>query len=224
MPSFSHLIRFEAEENHAVYFADLGPDANGPPTTGIQLPASKTIDGLAQKESTVLTVGRLLPPLPRDDLPIYCVGLNYRSHAKEAKVEISTSRMLRGTELLKRCGSLIFHPVHHCGQSQLHLLPAPKKTSQSTTFAQRAFWTTRSAHESFLMIVISTLLLVKLTSCVQGELVFVTSREAKDVSVADAKEYILGYTIGNDISCRMYQLPKYSAGQFFFAKAFDKFA
>jgi 2-keto-4-pentenoate hydratase/2-oxohepta-3-ene-1,7-dioic acid hydratase in catechol pathway len=58
----------------------------------------------------------------------------------------------------------------------------------------------------------------------QGELVFVTSREAKNVSVADAKSYILGYTIGNDLSCRMYQLPKYSAGQFFFAKAFDKFA
>jgi 2-keto-4-pentenoate hydratase/2-oxohepta-3-ene-1,7-dioic acid hydratase in catechol pathway len=65
---------------------------------------------------------------------------------------------------------------------------------------------------------------VKLISHVQGELVFVTSKEAKDVSVADAKDYILGYTIGNDISCRMYQLPKYSAGQFFFAKAFDKFA
>lgn len=58
----------------------------------------------------------------------------------------------------------------------------------------------------------------------QGELVFVTSKDAKDVRVAEAKDYILGYTVGNDLSCRMYQLPKYSAGQFFFAKAFDKFA
>ena len=58
----------------------------------------------------------------------------------------------------------------------------------------------------------------------EGELVFVTSKEAKNVSVADAKNYILGYTVGNDLSCRMYQLPKNSAGQFFFAKAFDKFA
>lgn len=44
------------------------------------------------------------------------------------------------------------------------------------------------------------------------------------MSVSEAKNFILGYTIGNDLSCRMYQLPKYSAGQFFFAKAFDKFA
>lgn len=44
------------------------------------------------------------------------------------------------------------------------------------------------------------------------------------MSASEAKNYILGYTIGNDLSCRMYQLPRYSAGQFFFAKAFDKFA
>lgn len=62
------------------------------------------------------------------------------------------------------------------------------------------------------------------SSCVQGELVFVTSKECRNVSPKDAEDYILGYTVGNDLSCRMYQLPRYSAGQFFFAKAFDKFA
>lgn len=39
-----------------------------------------------------------------------------------------------------------------------------------------------------------------------------------------ASEYILGYTIGNDLSCRFFQLPEQSGGQFFYAKAFDKFA
>ncbi|KAJ3454105.1 hypothetical protein MRS44_017999 [Fusarium solani] len=58
----------------------------------------------------------------------------------------------------------------------------------------------------------------------EGELVFVTSKECRDVSPKDAKNYILGYTIGNDLSCRLFQLPKNSGGQFFFAKAFDKFA
>lgn len=29
---------------------------------------------------------QLLAPLPREGVPIYCVGLNYRSHAKEADV------------------------------------------------------------------------------------------------------------------------------------------
>lgn len=58
----------------------------------------------------------------------------------------------------------------------------------------------------------------------QGELVFVTSRECRDVSVAEAESYIMGYTIGNDLSCRLFQLPAQNAGQFFYAKAFDKFA
>ncbi|OHW99508.1 protein yisk, partial [Colletotrichum incanum] len=57
-----------------------------------------------------------------------------------------------------------------------------------------------------------------------GELVFVTSKDAKNVSVSEAKDYILGYTVGNDLTYRIYQLPRYSAGQLFFAKAFDKCA
>jgi 2-keto-4-pentenoate hydratase/2-oxohepta-3-ene-1,7-dioic acid hydratase in catechol pathway len=62
-------------------------------------------------------------------------------------------------------------------------------------------------------------------SCLlQGELVFVTSKAAKNITPKEAKSYILGYTIGNDLSCRFFQLPNSSGGQFFFAKAFDKFA
>jgi 2-keto-4-pentenoate hydratase/2-oxohepta-3-ene-1,7-dioic acid hydratase in catechol pathway len=44
------------------------------------------------------------------------------------------------------------------------------------------------------------------------------------VSVKDAPAYILGYTVGNDLSCRYFQIQKNSGGQYFFAKAFDKFA
>lgn len=51
-----------------------------------------------------------------------------------------------------------------------------------------------------------------------------TSRECHDLSIEEAPSYILGYTIGNDLSCRFFQLPKQSGGQFFYAKAFDRFA
>jgi 2-keto-4-pentenoate hydratase/2-oxohepta-3-ene-1,7-dioic acid hydratase in catechol pathway len=44
------------------------------------------------------------------------------------------------------------------------------------------------------------------------------------VSVADAKEYILGYTCGNDLTSRLHQDPGRSGGQFTYAKGFDKFA
>ncbi|KAH7494063.1 hypothetical protein FOMA001_g2173 [Fusarium oxysporum f. sp. matthiolae] len=58
----------------------------------------------------------------------------------------------------------------------------------------------------------------------EGELVLVISKECRDVTPEDARDYILGYTVGNDLSCRLFQLPRNSGGQFFFAKAFDKFA
>ncbi|PCH01524.1 Hypothetical protein PENO1_042660 [Penicillium occitanis (nom. inval.)] len=58
----------------------------------------------------------------------------------------------------------------------------------------------------------------------EGELVFVTSKECRDVTPEEANSYILGYTIGNDLSCRVFQMPEQNGGQFFYAKAFDKFA
>lgn len=58
----------------------------------------------------------------------------------------------------------------------------------------------------------------------EGELVFVTSKECKDLTPKEAESCILGYTIGNDLSCRFFQLQPNSGGQFFYAKAFDKFA
>lgn len=61
----------------------------------------------------------------------------------------------------------------------------------------------------------------------EGELTVVLKRDAKnlppsgDFSLAD---YVLGYTVGNDVSARNYQLPDVSGGQFCYAKSFDGFA
>jgi 2-keto-4-pentenoate hydratase/2-oxohepta-3-ene-1,7-dioic acid hydratase in catechol pathway len=46
----------------------------------------------------------------------------------------------------------------------------------------------------------------------------------KSISKADAASSILGYTVGNDLTARLFQDPKKSGGQYTFAKAFDKFA
>ena len=58
----------------------------------------------------------------------------------------------------------------------------------------------------------------------EGELVVVIGKDAKNVSEADALDYVLGYTIGNDVSARNFQLPDVSGGQFCYAKSFDGFA
>jgi 2-keto-4-pentenoate hydratase/2-oxohepta-3-ene-1,7-dioic acid hydratase in catechol pathway len=58
----------------------------------------------------------------------------------------------------------------------------------------------------------------------EGELTIVTSKDAKDISVEDAPSYILGYTVGNDLTARLFQAPTAGGGQYSYAKAFDKFA
>jgi len=43
---------------------------------------------------------QLLAPLPSTSVPIYCVGLNYRSHAKEAKVRAARRRSTKAWLLI----------------------------------------------------------------------------------------------------------------------------
>ncbi|KAH8802422.1 hypothetical protein F5884DRAFT_737958 [Xylogone sp. PMI_703] len=150
---FSHLVRFESEDGES-YFADLGPDMDGPPSLGTKLSAFRSLDELSKKaESRTVTVHRLtIPSYP----PLWTKPAASIAHPDE---DI---------------------PVNDfCAKSLVDY---------------------------------------------EGELLFVTSKECRDVSAADAKNYILGYTVGNDLSCRMFQLPKNCGGQFFFSKAFDKFA
>lgn len=58
----------------------------------------------------------------------------------------------------------------------------------------------------------------------EGELTVILRGPVKSISKADAAPSILGYTIGNDLTARLFQDPKKSGGQYTFAKAFDKFA
>lgn len=58
----------------------------------------------------------------------------------------------------------------------------------------------------------------------EGELAVVIGRDAKNVSEEDALDYVLGYTVGNDLSARTFQMPNNSGGQYGYAKSFDSFA
>ncbi len=112
MSPFSHLIRFECDEDGSSLFADLGGQADGPPSPGTKIDAFASIEDLTNKvggkyvtirrvclplrlfwrslrqQSLTCRFSQLLAPLPLSGVPIYCVGLNYRSHAKEAGVWI----------------------------------------------------------------------------------------------------------------------------------------
>ncbi|KAK3175527.1 hypothetical protein K4F52_010192 [Lecanicillium sp. MT-2017a] len=61
----------------------------------------------------------------------------------------------------------------------------------------------------------------------EGELTVLIGADAKNVSESDALDYVAGYLVGNDISCRDWQLEKEKAGdmqQWCFSKSFDKYA
>jgi 2-keto-4-pentenoate hydratase/2-oxohepta-3-ene-1,7-dioic acid hydratase in catechol pathway len=53
----------------------------------------------------------------------------------------------------------------------------------------------------------------------------IIGKEAKDLTPEDNPlDYVLGYTVGNDVSSRYWQMPDRSGGQHGYAKSFDKFA
>jgi 2-keto-4-pentenoate hydratase/2-oxohepta-3-ene-1,7-dioic acid hydratase in catechol pathway len=49
-------------------------------------------------------------------------------------------------------------------------------------------------------------------------------QDLKNITVDEAPNFILGYTVGNDFSSRLWQRPPRSGGQYCYAKGFDKFA
>ena len=61
----------------------------------------------------------------------------------------------------------------------------------------------------------------------EGELTIGIGKDCKNVSEEDALSYVAGYTSGNDVSCRDWQMEKDKAGmmpQWSFSKSFDKYA
>lgn len=106
MASFSRLIRFESPDGRSFY-ADLKHEPFQLPLPGTTTDAYESFEDLITGKDPVeaifhsvsppfidydrsylILVIQLLLPLPRDDLPIHCVGLNYKSHAEEANVSL----------------------------------------------------------------------------------------------------------------------------------------
>ncbi|RFU24406.1 hypothetical protein B7463_g11930, partial [Scytalidium lignicola] len=59
----------------------------------------------------------------------------------------------------------------------------------------------------------------------EGELCIVIGKDCKNLSPDDdPSEFVLGYTVGNDVSSRYWQQQQHGGGQHGYAKSFDKFA
>ncbi|KAF1944881.1 hypothetical protein EJ02DRAFT_501093 [Clathrospora elynae] len=179
MAAFERLIRFENDEGKIVY----GNLEKETPTREIEGSEVELLEGGVGKGFRK-TVGRarvvkLLSPLETTNI-ILCVGLNYRRHAEESKLQIPSNPAIFMKPSDALAGPLDRIPIPPTCQSQLDY---------------------------------------------EGELTIIIGKDCKNISAQNYKDYILGYTVGNDISARNYQLPtSVSGGQFGYAKSFDKFA
>ncbi|KIW28932.1 uncharacterized protein PV07_04784 [Cladophialophora immunda] len=58
----------------------------------------------------------------------------------------------------------------------------------------------------------------------EGELAFIVGGDVRNYHAPDPfEEFLLGYTVGNDVSSRYWQMPDRSGGQHGYAKSFDQF-
>ena len=63
MAVFSHLVRFESEEDGSSYFADLGPNTDGPPAPGTKLEAFSSLENLGSRtDQKTVTLRRVRRP------------------------------------------------------------------------------------------------------------------------------------------------------------------
>ncbi|OAL33541.1 hypothetical protein AYO20_07227 [Fonsecaea nubica] len=127
------------------------------------------------------TIAEVLPPLA--DIPvIYCIGMNYKSHAGEAGARLTYTSLY----------PLIFTK-----------LPGAKAGAFDTI----------SVHPECIEL------------DYEVELTVVIGKDCKNITEEeDPFDYILGYTVGNDVSSRYWQNAARGNGQPAVAKSFDKFA
>lgn len=182
--SFQRLVRFVNEQGTTLY-GDLKTEAPAD-LAGVEV---DVLEGDVQ--SGFKSTGRkdkiqqLLCPLPSIPM-VVCIGLNYQKHANEAN-------------------------VGH--------LPSPAATA-------------RNSHSTQLKVPRYPVVFTKPADALagpyddvsihpdaqgmldyEGEVTVVIGKDAKNVSEADALSYVLGYTVGNDVSARNFQLTDTSGGQ-----------
>ncbi|KIW79161.1 hypothetical protein Z517_05773 [Fonsecaea pedrosoi CBS 271.37] len=182
---FKRLVRFEDHAGQA-HYGEVPKSHNWADNlVGVSVPVYT--GGLPWKQSFCLStdtvkIAKVLSPIEAPPF-IYGIGLNYRKHAEEAKVEIPPYPLI----FFKGGGSVSGPyedvPVH--------------KEADFMDYEASIDW---------------------------GELTIVFGKQAVNLTESDnVFDYLLGYTVGNDVSSRLWQDPTRSGGQHGYAKAFDKF-
>jgi 2-keto-4-pentenoate hydratase/2-oxohepta-3-ene-1,7-dioic acid hydratase in catechol pathway len=213
-PNWDRLIRFVATDGRELRGQPILPSADfdvGTATeeTGlkakvIDVKNNDIFDPATKVTDEEVTVKKLLGPVTVDEVPIIrCIGLNFIKHSKLTSLP-SKPRNLRTKS----------HPkVQEGGRT---LPPYPSTFIKANT----------CLNDHGAPIVIPKIAQDNQADY-EGELCFIISKDCKDVSNAEAYDYIGGYTSGNDVSSRKLQRDPLLAGtvpQWNFSKGFDTYA
>lgn len=197
---WKRLIRFEAAEDGAVH---IGQPVDAHIDVGLAFSKSELIkaheisgsalDPAAQVTDKVLTVKKLLAPLSREQVGLVrCLGLNYKDHAAEAKMQAPANPVLF---YKVRAGSgSIPHDAHRPSQPVNALIgPCDIITVPKACQPVRAYCTRPCAFANSLQVDFHM-------PDFEAELTIVIGKPGcKNVSEADALDYVLGYTLANDV-------------------------
>lgn len=199
MPTWTHLIRFIAQEDHQIHIGqlvdttrDIGLDTlEQTPIKAYQIIGSIFDGRVTETQLTVLQVSllclaksdvahqthsQLLSPVDRDVCSfIRCLGLNYSDHAAEAKLPLPQAPILFAKPRTALMGP---YPA---------AINVPKVAQDGT-------------------------------SDYEAELCLVIGKDGRDIPEEEALDYVLGYTASNDVSARTLQMltPQWS-----FSKGLD---
>ncbi|KAJ3545768.1 hypothetical protein NM208_g2353 [Fusarium decemcellulare] len=182
MATFGKLVRFKDRAGAAFYGEAEGlPSINEQGLIGSSVPiyaGESPWDPNFRLTSETKKIAEVLPPLSH--VPVfYCVGMNYKTHAREAGKLTTKYPVIFTKPPDALAGPFDTIPIHpECQQMDYEV-----------------------------------------------ELTVVIGKDCKNVSEVESPfDYILGYTVGNDISSRWWQVPERSNSQPAAAKSFDKFA
>uniref|UniRef100_A0A8H7K295 Fumarylacetoacetase-like C-terminal domain-containing protein n=1 Tax=Bionectria ochroleuca TaxID=29856 RepID=A0A8H7K295_BIOOC len=178
LPRFSRLVRFVPRSDSAKIL--IGQPVSQHIDVGLALYQGADVQAEVFSGTSVLTPGeatgnvetisRVLSPLASSEVGTFrCIGLNYKQHAEEVKLDVPTVP----TVFLRSMAAPTVLP----------------KLSQIDDCADY-----------------------------EAELAVIIGKSAKNVTEAEAMEYVLGYTAANDISSRTSQ---FNTSQWCFSKGFD---
>jgi hypothetical protein len=171
----------------------------------IVVDASGPLSPSAKVTDEVVRVGKLLGPLDWDNCTdIKCIGLNYKKHSE---------RRARALVVQAQTGAPTTAVIPKLHSSDLALTRSPvEEGGRAPPPFPSLFTKPTTALADYGDVVVIPKCAQENEADYEAELVAVIGENCKDVTPEEALKYVVGYTVGNDVSARKWQRNPERAG------------